>query len=214
MDRNVRIFREYATKSSLTTEIKNRINDQIIKDKAKILEEIILKNGKKSRIFITINDINYGYQYLKLSTAKGASKYLHSLPRLGPSQPSYVDIDFINNPNKAREDLLKLVSLTLSYIGTHRPVYGCRPFGLILKNINSKSSDPNMICALTGDQFISKDKLFSVDYSTKSKYINYGTVSITDLEGTVDPSLINEWVLLDEYIPYDLENEHEEMDLF
>ena len=143
---------------------------------------------------------------------------MKALPRKGTQTAMHVDIDFNENYDGYNEILRKLVILTMSYVVP--PTSSYRTFGLLVKKEGSNADhgedyEKEMLCMLIGNRFLSKDQIYYMNYETQDRKIYYDNVEITSTYGTFNIDKANDdWKLYNNYIPYDLGVEIDNLELF
>jgi len=195
----------FATFLDLTTQLKDVLNEIVIRTRVRTLRSIIKDNGGKVRIFTTVDILGKGIHYTRISETSDVMKYL---PRLGTKVRSYVDIDLANPDSN---DLLrKVVKLSMSYVPpSGRGLYRRFGFGLI------DQSTGNLICLLNGDRFLKEDEIYSIPYPVARHDIHYDVIDNSDFVGVFSIDKANTlWQLYNAFFPYDLSKELPNLDFF
>jgi hypothetical protein len=190
------VFRKF---SDYNTQIKDILNEALIKSRMSTLEGIIRDNGGKVRIFTTIDIMGKGIHLTRISET---SSYNVPVPKLGTQVRSYIDIDLTSE--NSQELLRKVVKLSLSYT----PLSGqklYRRYGFLISSLSTGSP----ICLLNGDRFLKIEEIHSVDYPLRRHDIYYDTIDISHFFGAFDIDQANEdWQASNVYFPYDLSKEN------
>ncbi len=141
---------------SITYESQHIANEKAVANRVKLFKDAIRDNpelGGKARFFITLDDDKLGIQYFKIAPSDTLGKYFQAHGTAQSSSPVYVDVDINNDPYNYLE---KLARVSMMY----QQGPGNRRFGLVMKQQGADITD-SAYFVLTGDGFLSKDKIFS-----------------------------------------------------